>query len=174
MLPDQDVKTWPLSAAGQRQAEQLAMLPMWNVITQVVVSSEIKTRLTVAPALAQRQLPVQVEPRFNELHRPGWVDNYAAQVQRAFAQPTQSAGEWEPAAVALARFQAGIADLCQRFPGATVAVVGHGLIFSLYRAHLLGYDQVRFADWQQLAFAAVASVDSLTPQLLEDFRPLPI
>jgi broad specificity phosphatase PhoE len=170
--PEQDVKLWPLSAAGQRQAEQLATLPMWNAITQIVVSSEIKTRLTVASAIAQRQLPVQMEPRFDELHRPGWVEDYATQVQRAFAQPTQSAGEWEPAAVALARFQAGIADLCQRFPGATVAVVGHGLTFSLYRAYLLGYDQVRFSDWQQLAFGAVACVDPLTPQLLEDFRPL--
>ena len=173
MQPEQDVKQWPLSAAGQQQAEHLATLPMWNDVMQLVVSSEAKTRLTVAPVIAQRHLPVLVDPRFDELHRPGWVDDYATQVQRAFAQPSQSAGEWEPAAVALARFQAGIADLCQRFPGATVAVVGHGLTFSLYRAHLLGYDQVRFADWHQLPFAAVACVDPLTPQLLEDFLPLP-
>lgn len=173
MQPEYDVKTWLLSTTGQRQAEQLATLPMWNAITQIVVSSEAKTRLTVAPVIAQRQLPVQIEPRFSELHRPGgWVDDYAMQVQRAFAHPTQSAGEWESAAVALARFQAGIADLCQRFPDATVAVVGHGLIFSLYRAYLLGYDRVRFADWQQLAFAAVALVDPITSQLLADFRPL--
>lgn len=174
MQPEQDVKTWLLSAAGQRQAEQLAMLPFWETVTQIVVSSEAKTRLTVAPAIVQRQLPIQIEPRFDELHRPGgWVDDYATQVQRAFAHPTQAAGEWEPAAVALARFQAGIADLCQRFPGATIAVVGHGLTFSLYRAHLLGYDLVRFADWQQLGFGAVALVDPITPQLLEDFHPLP-
>lgn len=173
MQPDQDAKRWPLSTAGEQQAEYLATLPMWNAITQIVVSSETKTLLTVAPVIAQRQLPVQIEPRFDELHRPGWVDDYAMQVQRAFAQPTQAAGEWEPAAVALARFQAGIADLCQRFPSATVAVVGHGLTFSLYRAHLLGYDHVRFADWQQLGFAAVALVDPITPQLLEDFCPLP-
>jgi len=173
MQPEQDVKTWLLSAAGQQQAEQLATLPFWDTVTQIVVSSEAKTRLTVAPVIAQRQLPVQIEPRFDELHRPGgWVDDYAAQVQRAFAQPTQAAGEWEPAAVALARFQTGIVDLSQRFTGATVAVVGHGLTFSLYRAYLLGYDHVRFADWQQLTFAAVACVDPLTPQLLADFHPL--
>lgn len=172
MQPDQDAKQWPLSIVGQRQAEQLAALPIWNAVTQIVVSSEAKTRLTVAPVITQRHLPVAVEPRFDELHRPGWVADYATQVQRAFAHPTQAAGEWEPAAVALARCQAGIADLCQHYTGATVAVVGHGLTFSLYRSYLLGYDHVRFADWQQLAFAAVACVDPLTPQLLEDFRPL--
>lgn len=172
MQPDQDAKTWPLSATGQRQAERLATLPLWNEVTQLVVSSEAKTRLTVAPVIVQRRLPVQVDARFDELHRPGWVDNYSAQVQRAFAHPTHAAGEWEPAAVALARFQAGIADLCQDFAGATVALVGHGLTFSLYRAYLLGYDHVRFADWQQLPFAAVALVEPLTAQLLADFRPL--
>ncbi|MCE7982706.1 MAG: histidine phosphatase family protein [Caldilinea sp. CFX5] len=172
MQPEQDVKTWLLSTTGQRQAEQLATLPMWNAVTQLVVSSEVKTRLTVAPVIAQRRLPVQVDPRFDELQRPGWTDDYATQVQRAFADPTQAAGDWEPAAVALARFQAGIAALCQHFADTTIALVGHGLTFSLYRAHLLGHERVRFADWQQLAFAAVALVDPVMPQLLADFRPL--
>jgi broad specificity phosphatase PhoE len=173
MQPAQDAKLWSLSTTGQQQAEYLATLPFWDEVTQVVVSSEAKTRLTIAPVLTQRHLPVQVDPRFDELHRPGgWVDDYATQVQRAFANPTQAAGEWEPAAVALARFQAGIADLCQHFADTTIALVGHGLTFSLYRAHLLGHERVRFADWQQLAFAAVALVDPITPQLLADFRPL--
>ena len=174
MQPEQDVKVWPLSAAGQRQAEQLATLPMWDDVAQIVVSSEAKTRLTIAPVLAQRHLPVRIDTRFDELHRPGWVADYAMQVQRAFAEPTQAAGEWESAAVALARFQAGIAELCTDFAGKTVALVGHGLTFSLYRAHLLGYHQARFADWQNLKFAAVALVDPVAQQLLEDFRPLPM
>lgn len=173
MQPEQDAKRWPLSVVGQQQAEQLATLPMWDTVTQIVLSSEEKTRLTVAPVIAQRHLPVQVDPRFDELYRPGgWVEDYATQVQCAFANPTQAAGEWEPAAVALARFQAGIADLCQHFADTTIALVGHGLTFSLYRAHLLGHERVRFADWQQLAFAAVALVDPITPRLLADFRPL--
>lgn len=174
MQPAQDAKQWPLSATGQGQAEHLATLSMWDDITQIVVSSEAKTRLTIAPVLAQRDLPVHVDARFDELHRPGWVADYAAQVQRAFAEPTQAAGEWELAAVALARFQAGIADLCTHFAGATVALVGHGLTFSLYRAHLLGYPQVRFADWQNLKFASVALVDPVAGQLLADFRAVTV
>ena len=72
----------------------------------------------------------------------------------------------------MARFQAGIADLCTHFAGATLALVGHGLTLSLYWAYLLGYPTVRFEDWQHLGFAAVALVDPVANQLLQDFQPV--
>ena len=168
----QDVRQWVLSAAGQQQAERLALLPLWQEVTAIVLSSELKTRLTVDVVLARDPRPVWVDARFDELYRPGWVDDYASQVQRAFATPTVAVGEWEAATVALARFRAGIADLCAQFAGGTVALVGHGLTLSLYRAYLLGYEQVRFADWQQLSFAAVALVDPVAEQWLADFEPV--
>lgn len=150
----------------------LAVLPLWDTIDRIILSSEPKTRLTVAAVLACHELPVQVDARFDELHRPGWVEDYAMQVQRAFAEPTQAAGEWEPAAVAFARFRAGVAALCDQFPGATLALVGHGLTLSLYRACLLGQSHVRFADWQHLSFAAVALADPVAERLLQDFQPV--
>lgn len=170
--PQHDAREWVLSTVGRRQAEQVAALSMWDDIDRIAVSSEPKTRLTVAAVLAQRSLSVRIDPRFDELQRRGWVDDYASQVQRAFAEPTQAADEWEPAAAALARFRAGIADLCTQFPGATLALVGHGLTLSLYRAHLLSYSHVRFADWQQLSFAAVALVDPVSEELIQDFQPV--
>lgn len=172
--PQHDARTWGLSVKGAQQAAQLATLPMWDIIDRIVVSSEPKTRLTVAAVLIQRNLPVTVDARFDELHRPGWVgaEEYALQVQRTFADPAHPAGEWEAATAALVRFRAGIADLCTEFAGATLALVGHGLTFSLYRAHLLGQTHVRFADWQQLSFAAVALVDPVTEKLLQDFQPV--
>lgn len=170
--PEQDATQWTLSAVGQQQAERLATLSMWDKVDQVVLSSEPKTRLTVDAVLAQHNLPVFVDARFDELYRPGWVEHYATQVQRAFADPMQAAGEWEPAATALARFQAGIADLCRQFADRTLALVGHGLTLSLYRAHLLGQPHVNFTDWQGLSFAAVALADPIAPQLLQDFQPV--
>lgn len=170
--PAQDARQWVLSDAGQQQAARLATLPLWQEVAAVVLSSELKTRLTVDVVLARQPRPVLVDARFDELQRPGWTDDYATQVQRAFAAPTEAAGEWEPAAVALARFRAGIMDLCAQFTGATIALVGHGLTLSLYRAHLLGYEQVRFTDWQQLSFAAVALVDPVAEQWLLDFQPV--
>jgi broad specificity phosphatase PhoE len=170
MQQRQDARQWVLSTAGQAQAAQLARLPMWQAVERIVLSSEVKTHLTVEAVVAKHHLPLVVDARFDELQRPGWVDDYATQVQRAFADPQQAVGAWEPAAAALARFSAGIADLCIQFPNATLALVGHGLTFSLYRAYLLGYPHVRFADWQQLSFAAIALVDPCAGQLLQDFQ----
>ena len=170
--PQHDARQWGLSTAGQQQAELLATLPMWHDVAAIALSSELKTRLTVDVVLARYPRPVLVDARFDELYRPGWTDDYARQVQRAFAVPMQAAGDWEPAAVALARFRAGLADLCRQFAGTTLALVGHGLTLSLYRAHLLGFEQVRFADWQQLSFAALALVNPVTEEWLGDFQPV--
>jgi broad specificity phosphatase PhoE len=167
--PTTAVERWSLSAAGATQAVTLATLPFWDEVDQIALSREDKTRLTVAPLLATRAIPVTVDARFDELQRPGWVADYGARVQQAFADPAHPAGDWEPAAVALARLQAGIADLFQHYANQTVALVGHGLTLSLYRAHLLGQDRVDFADWRRLSFAAVALVDVQQGQLLQDF-----
>jgi len=161
-----------LACRHMQQAGLLAKLTLWQTVDRIIVSSEPKTLLTVALVQAQHNLPVTVDTRFDELHRPGWVEDYATQTRYAFAEPTQSIGVWEPAATALARFQAGVADLCIQFAGATLALVGHGLTLSLYRAHLLGYPAVRFEDWQRLGFAAVALVDPVADQLLQDFQPV--
>ncbi|MEZ4611496.1 MAG: hypothetical protein R2838_14880 [Caldilineaceae bacterium] len=60
--------------------------------------------------MAQRELPVVVDPRFDELKR-GWCDDYTGQVQRMFAAPDMAVGGWESATTALARVRAGMADL---------------------------------------------------------------
>ncbi|HMN26719.1 MAG TPA: histidine phosphatase family protein [Caldilineaceae bacterium] len=160
---------WQLSTRGAEEAIRLAGQPFWSEVALIALSSELKTRLTVAPLLAQRGLPVVVDSRFDELQRPGWVENYERQVAQAFALPDQAAGAWEPASAALARILDGIADLVAHHPGRTLALVGHGLTLSLYRAHLLGRSRVEFDEWRQLGFATVALVDPVTPALLADF-----
>ena len=162
--PAVDAARWRLSEAGREQAAALAREPFWAEVDRVVLSSEPKTRLTVEPALATRDLPLTVDARFNELHRPGWVGDYVGRVAHCFAHPHQAAVDWEPASEALARFRAGMVDLHTQFPKQTLALIGHGLTLSLYRAHLLnqyvdGAIRVRLADWRALAFAAVALVE---------------
>jgi broad specificity phosphatase PhoE len=164
-----DSAQWRLSSKGEGQAMRLATQFFWPEVELIALSSEPKTRLTVAPLLALRTLPIVVDHRFDELQRPGWVEDYQAQVAQAFALPDQPAGAWEPAAVALARIMQGIADLVAHYAGRTLALVGHGLTLSLYRARLLGRPRVDFDEWRRLGFAAVALVDPVTPALLADF-----
>ncbi len=167
---DVDAVTWVLSTRGMQQAAQLARQPFWAEVTHIVLSSEPKTRLTVDPLLAERALPVLVDARFDELKRPAtWTEDYVAHVAAAFASPHESIGGWEAATHALSRFMQGIADLRRRFPTETLALVGHGLTFSLFRAALLGRSYVDLDDWRRLSFAAVAKVDLGAGVLLEDF-----
>jgi broad specificity phosphatase PhoE len=173
-LPDRNTAAtaWHLSELGMQQAVTLAAQPFWEQVDAIVLSSEPKTRLTVQRVLAQRSLPVVVDVRFDELHRPGWVDDYTARVRQAFLEPAIPAGEWEAADEALARFLAGIDHLCQRFSEKNLALVGHGLTLSLYRAYLLGRRTVDLAEWQQLSFAALAIVDPVAKVILQDFQPI--
>ena len=167
-----DATQWELSETGEAQAVALARLPFWDDVDRVVVSSEAKTRLTVAPVLAARRLPMTVDPRLDELRRgSGWVEDYAARVAEVFAHPNLAIGGWESAADALTRFLSGIHALRDAFPQETIALVGHGLTFSLFRAHLLGREWVDFADWQRLSFCAVAAVEWPELRLSQDFQP---
>jgi broad specificity phosphatase PhoE len=167
------VTRWHLSASGAHQAQVLAQQPFWSQVQQIVLSSEAKTWLTVEAVLAQYALPVLRDARFDELRRGAYGNfDYAERVGQAFAHPEQPAEDWEPASAAQSRFLAGLADLCQQQPQATLALVGHGLTLSLYRAWLLGAAQVALADWRNLSFAAVALVDPLASTLLQDFQPV--
>lgn len=171
-VPDTDAALWQLNELGRKQAAALARQPFWDEVDRLLLSREPKTRLTVAPLLQRRDLPVEEDDRFNELHRsPEWTCDYTARVAELFGSPRESIAGWEPAATALARFCGGIEDWASRHPQETLALVGHGLTFSLYRAHLLGLPVVALKDWRQLSFAAVACVQD--GQIVADFAVPP-
>lgn len=167
--PDVDATLWRLSERGIEQSILLAQRTFWADVDQIVVSGEAKTRLTAAPAAVCWQLPLVYDHGFSELQRVGWGTDYEGQVRDVFARPHASIGGWEPAHAALRRFVAGVAALPPMKAGRSVALVSHGLILSLYRAFLLGRPVVDFAEWQQLSFAAVASVDLTNGSLERDF-----
>ncbi|HQY90637.1 histidine phosphatase family protein [Caldilinea sp.] len=170
--PALDAVHWRLSSAGQAQAEALAALPFWPDIDRIVVSREAKTRLTIAPVLAKQNIQLVEDGHFDEAVRPGWVEEYSAHVQDFFAASDRSVGGWEPATHALQRFLAGIALYVTPHDAEQLALVSHGLVLSLYRAHLLGQWPADFDAWRQLGFAAVACVDLRTLALIEDFKPV--
>lgn len=171
-VPDTDAALWELNELGLVQAAALARQPFWDEVDRLLLSCEPKTRLTVAPLLKRKELPVDEDDRFNELHRsPEWTNDYTARVAEVFRRPRESVAGWEPAADALTRFRAGIDHWAARHPHDTLALVGHGLTFSLYRAQLLGLPHVPLQDWQQLSFAAVACVQDA--RIVDDFAVPP-
>ncbi|MBX2998238.1 MAG: histidine phosphatase family protein [Caldilineaceae bacterium] len=171
--PNVDAATWRLSETGRTQARILAQQPFWEYVDRVVLSSEPKTRLTVEAVLGTHPRPVIVDARFDELIRTAeWTHDYAGRVAEVFAHPNVSIEGWEAAQHALTRFLAGIETVRQQYTGETLALVGHGLTLSLYRAHLLGQARVDLEEWRTLSFAAVAQVDLQSQELIADFVPV--
>jgi broad specificity phosphatase PhoE len=168
-IPGVAADAWRLSTRGNEQAAALAAAPFWTHVDRVVVSAEPKTWWTIAEIVEMRQLPVWVDSRFDELRRTEWIEDYAGQVAEVFAHPTRSVAGWEAADAALKRLEKGIADLQHRFARETLALVGHGLTFSLLRAKLLGLSHADHSAWQRLSFGSYAYI-CLNPQaILEDF-----
>jgi broad specificity phosphatase PhoE len=170
-VPGVAADEWRLSDRGVEQAAALASAPFWAQVDRVIVSAEPKTLLTVAEVVEQRNIPVWVDTRFDELRRTGWIEEYAAQVAQVFAHPAHSVSGWEPADSVQARVQSGLADLKQRFAGETLALVGHGLCLSLLRARLVGLPTADLSHWRRLAFGSYACISLDPPAMLEDFAP---
>jgi broad specificity phosphatase PhoE len=169
-LPDVPSDAWRLSARGQEQAAELARAPFWDEVDRIVVSSEPKSLLTIADIATNRNLPVWIDSRFDELRRGGWSEDYARQVAALFAEPESSIGGWESAAGVRERAWQGFVELQHRFGDERVALVGHGLCLSIVRAAVVGKTHVDFSDWQRLRFADYATVELGNPsRLLADF-----
>lgn len=170
--PSVDARYWHLSDQGSLQAWVLARQHFWPNIDYIVLSSEPKTALTIGQVLRERRAPVWRDARFDEVRRPGYAGNYVERVRALFANPARSAGDWESATSALQRFLSAVDNLSRQCPDCTLALVGHGLTFSLYRAHLLGQPTVEVDDWRRLTFCSAALVDPRAGELLQDFQPL--
>jgi broad specificity phosphatase PhoE len=153
---------WPLSDEGRRQAELLAELPHWRDVALIISSPEEKALATARPAAARHGLPLRADERLRELRRPAvWVgqERYEQIVDEVFASPERSVEGWEPAADVLRRALAMLNEVLAAQREGNVALVGHGLSFSLLLAHLQGLPRPRIDAWRAIPFAAIAAID---------------
>ena len=74
-----------------------------------------------------------------------------------FEQPTYIADEWETAAAAQASVMRGLEALLGHYPKQNMALVGHGLLWTLLRAHLLKQSQISLAEWRAIRMPDVAT-----------------
>jgi broad specificity phosphatase PhoE len=167
--PAVDSRSWILSAQGVAQAEALAHASFWPDVTALITSSEPKTRLTAQAVLARYRLPVAEDAHFDELFRSGWVDDYDAAVAQALNEPEQAFPGWETAKSAQQRAIEGLDGLVARFGSQEIAIIGHGLSFSLLRAWLLQQPTVNLQEWRSLPFGAWATVDMARRCIVRDF-----
>ncbi len=155
-VPNVDPAQWTLSDKGFLAAVALAGQRFWPEIGRVVTSTERKALATVAPAAEMWRLPIESRAAFDEVRRGSYVEDYEAAVHTFFADPSHPPEGWESATTARERVVAGLEALLQEHPGQNLALVGHGLLWSLLRAHLLGQPQVDADEWRAIQMPDIA------------------
>lgn len=173
--PEVPAEQWLLSEEGFVAAAVLAGKQFWTTIDIVLTSTEKKSYATIAAALELWDLRHEAWADFNEVQRGGYTATqaeYEAQVRRLFTHPERSSDGWETASHALQRGMAGLNRALTTFPDRNLAIVGHGLLWAIVRAHLLGKSHVDPSEWKAVQFPDVMvwQVEKGEWRLLQDFE----
>lgn len=156
-----DARTWPLSERGRAEAAQLARWGGWRDVQVIVTSTEAKAIETAAAIIAAHPHIVMLPSveALSEVDRGAiFIADYESAVAAFLAQPEASPYGWERAADARARFVTAITEVLSPYPDASVAVVAHGLILTLYLSTLIGGSPADIAHWRTIPFASIARV----------------
>jgi 2,3-bisphosphoglycerate-dependent phosphoglycerate mutase len=159
---------WPLSEAGQRQANVLARHSFWREVGIVFSSPELKARQTVEPAARRWSIPLEIVDCLGEVHRPGWMPDYGNIIRSFFSAPEANIEGMEPAAQAAERITRCIKGVVAAHPKQTLAAASHGLVCALFLARLENRWPM-VTEWQAIPFAGVATVDTTTWHLVKDW-----
>jgi 2,3-bisphosphoglycerate-dependent phosphoglycerate mutase len=151
-LPERD---WPLTARGHAQAETLVERLAEHRIDRIYASPYIRAIDTVRPLATRRGLAVELVDDLRERKLvDGFAADFAALVERSFAEPDFALPGCESAAAAQRRVVAAIAPLARA--DQTIAIGSHGQLISLFlNARDPGFG---FAQWQAMPFPDVIIV----------------
>ncbi|EHM01516.1 phosphoglycerate mutase family protein [Acetobacteraceae bacterium AT-5844] len=149
--PEVEVPRWVLTPRGIARMRALAAEPEMADLGSVWASTEAKAIEGAGILAARFGLPVGVHAGLGENDRSGTGYLPEAEFQRVadafFANPEQSIRGWERAVDAQARIVAAVTDVLAQSPPGPVAVVAHGGVGALLRAHLAGAPIAR--SWDQ-------------------------
>jgi broad specificity phosphatase PhoE len=151
--PAVPVPRWPLTPTGIARMRALAALPEMAGLRAVWASTECKAIEGAGILAARFGLPVRVLESLGENDRSstGYLPEaeFQAVADQFFARPEESVRGWERAADAQARIVAAVAAVMAESPAGPVAIVAHGGVGALLRAHLAGAPIAR--SWDQPA-----------------------
>lgn len=136
--PEVPVAKWPLSPEGRTRHD--AFSARVTKIASIWSSDETKARdgadiLAASCGLTPRVLPALHE---NDRSATGYLPppEFEATADAFFANPTQSIRGWERAIDAQARCIAALTQVIATSPDGDIAVVAHGGVGALLRAHV--------------------------------------
>jgi broad specificity phosphatase PhoE len=162
---------WPLSEAGQSEANALAQQSFWREVAIIFSSPEPKALQTAKPAACRWSIPLEAANCLHEVRRPHLIPDYENTIARFFSNPDSSIEGLEPATKASERITRCIKRLSGKHPGKTLAIVSHGLVCALFLARLENrWPTVE--EWQAIPFAGIAIVDTTTWHLVKDWSSI--
>ena len=159
-------REWPLSPAGQADAERLAELLAPYAPATIIASDELKAQQTAQPLADRLGLTVEIMPSLHEHERR--TANYLGDevfqttMTRFFAEPDTLVFGEETAHQALARFTAAVADALACHPRGTIALFTHGTVMSLFVAAHSDHEPMAFWYHLNLPAWAVFAIPAFT------------
>ncbi|MFX0044435.1 MAG: histidine phosphatase family protein [Candidatus Hermodarchaeota archaeon] len=152
---------WHISEVGAGSAQVLASSGVFDNVDMIVTSAEDKAYETALPIAKRIDADITRNSSFNELNRGTGPftshEEYLERVHSALSVPESSICGWETAANALRRFEQGIHNIESETAARSLLLVSHGLVLSLYFAHLLGTEEV-YKRWRRLDFCSWGTV----------------
>ena len=115
-------------------------------------------------------LPMGVTADLDEVRRPAFVPNYEQMVHSFF--DGQGPEDWESMTEAQVRVQKFIDLLTSKTNDEHVALVGHGLLWTLTRSWLLGQTRPDVQEWRAIAMPDFScwNITDSGVALMSDFR----
>ncbi|GAA1767399.1 hypothetical protein GCM10009795_012280 [Nocardioides hankookensis] len=150
---------WELDPAGfdaiwaLRESGRLPAVARWFCSPEPMA-------LATAQLLTDAEVGVVDGLREQKRDTPDWIEDFAATVRRAFADPDRSAHDgWEPLRVTRERVVTTVRHLIDEHPGEDLVLVGHGTAWTVLAAALSGTEP-DLERWAALAMPDVLEVVS--------------
>jgi len=136
---------WVLSDEGVKIIEEIVTTGIFDDV-EVIISSAQKMCIQTSYFLADRLgKEIITNSDLDEIDK-GTIfiehpEDYKQQIKEVFENPNESIREWEPASVALKRYQRGMDIINRDYSHQKILIVSHGIVMNLYFNYLLKESQ---------------------------------
>jgi len=158
--PRKPANEWTLSSEGINETRRLVKERTLTDVDFFYSSEEEKayhTAKIIADAIGKEVVAIS---NFNELDRKSFLENYESAVKKAFSNINESRNNWESCLSALKRFRTGMELIDQKHESKRILIVSHGIVLTLYFAHLKGDMSNLFFRWKRLRFLSYGVVEN--------------
>ena len=134
----------PLNAYGRQQAEQIAQRLDGTQLAAIYASDLTRARKTAEVLAHAVGLPVQLDPRLREINQGEWEGMPFSEIQRRYPRELELRREdplsfvtpgGESIRQVRERVLQAAEEIRRRHPNETVALVSHGVVLAILRAH---------------------------------------